>query len=99
MFSSSLEDRKKLASEIGRACREVGFFYAKNHNVSRKSIDGVFKAVEEFFNLPLEEKMQCHTHLSPVLRGYEPLYETNLDGKTASKGGKPLPFFLSLIHI
>ena len=86
MFSSSLKERQQLASQVGKACRGVGFFYAQNHNVPEALISRTFKAVEDFFRLPLEEKMQCHIHKSPALRGYEPLFETRLDPN--SKGGR-----------
>ncbi|KAI3691736.1 hypothetical protein L6452_31538 [Arctium lappa] len=39
------------------ACRDWGFFQLINHGVS-KSIDAMKKVIEEFFNLPLEEKMK-----------------------------------------
>lgn len=36
VFSPDLDVRKKLATEIGRAVREVGFFYAVNPPVATK---------------------------------------------------------------
>jgi isopenicillin N synthase-like dioxygenase len=86
MFSEKLEDRKKVAAEVGKACREVGFFYAQNHSLSDETINKTFTAVEKFFALPLEEKMEVHIHKSKVVRGYEPLFETKMDPN--SKGGK-----------
>ncbi|KIW99318.1 uncharacterized protein Z519_00981 [Cladophialophora bantiana CBS 173.52] len=84
IFSSSLEDRKKVASEVGQACREVGFFYAENHNIPDEVIDQTFAAVKKFFDLSHEEKMEVHIHKSKALRGYEPLFETKMEG--AGKG-------------
>lgn len=86
MFSESLEERKKVAAEIGRASREVGFFYAQNHSLSNELVKETFDAVEKFFALPLEDKMEVHIHKSNVVRGYEPLFETKMDPN--SKGGK-----------
>ncbi len=88
MFSESLEERKKVASEIGKASREVGFFYAQNHNISDGLVKQTFDAVEKFFALPLEDKMEVHIHKSNVVRGYEPLFETKMDPN--SKGGKSI---------
>lgn len=86
MFSDSLEDRKKVAAEVAKAAREVGFFYAQNHSVTDETVNNTFDAVKKFFALPLEDKMEVHIHKSSVVRGYEPLYETKLDPN--SKGGK-----------
>lgn len=88
MFSQSLEERKMLAAEVSKACHDVGFFYAQNHSVGDEIIAKTFKAAEQFFALPLQDKMEVHIHKSKVLRGYEPLYETKLDPD--SKGG---PYF------
>ncbi|KAF2811381.1 Clavaminate synthase-like protein [Mytilinidion resinicola] len=52
MFSKHIEDRKKVAAEVGKACREVGFFYAKNHNVPDEVIANTFEAVKNFFAMP-----------------------------------------------
>jgi isopenicillin N synthase-like dioxygenase len=86
MFSDSLEERKKVAAEVGKASREVGFFYAQNHSVTEDTVTETFKAVERFFALPVEDKMEVHIHKSNVVRGYEPVFETKMDPN--SKGGK-----------
>ncbi|GAA6036217.1 hypothetical protein JCM8097_006841 [Rhodosporidiobolus ruineniae] len=85
LLSPNFEDRKALAEEIGKAVREVGFFYAHNveeAGVSRAVMDEVFAGMAEFFALPVEEKLKVHTHKSPAARGYEPLLETRADVKT-----------------
>lgn len=86
LFSSNVEDRKKVASEIGKACRTVGFFYAQNHSVPEDVIESTFEAIKGFFALPLEDKMEVHLHKNAALRGYEPVFETNLEG--AGRGGE-----------
>lgn len=86
LFSESIEDRKEVASRIGEACRTVGFFYAQNHSVPRDVIEGTFDAVKKFFALSHEEKMEVHLHKNAALRGYEPVFETNLEG--AGRGGE-----------
>ncbi|KAF1964783.1 Clavaminate synthase-like protein [Bimuria novae-zelandiae CBS 107.79] len=80
IFSPDLEDRKKVATQIGKACREVGFFYAQNHSVPSDLIEETFEAIKKFFALPREDKMEVHLHKNAALRGYEPLFETNLEG-------------------
>ncbi|GAA6015480.1 hypothetical protein JCM10207_008609 [Rhodosporidiobolus poonsookiae] len=83
LLSNSLDERRALASEIGKALREVGFFYAHNPpGVTREAMDGVFEGMAEFFSLPVEEKLKVHTHKSTAARGYEPLMETQADKST-----------------
>ncbi|KAK1430991.1 hypothetical protein QVD17_14167 [Tagetes erecta] len=50
------------------ACRDWGFFQLINHRVS-ETIDAMNKVTEEFFNLPLEEKMKC-AQLPNNIKGY-----------------------------
>ena len=85
LFSESVHDRRKVAQEIGTACKEVGFFYAENHDIPDKVIEETFDAVKKFFAMPIEDKMEVHLHKSKVLRGYEPLFETKMEG--TGKGG------------
>ena len=55
--STSLEEKKKTASELDRACRDVGFFYIKNHGVPKDMIDAMLVAARHFFeNATREER-------------------------------------------
>ncbi|GAA5867645.1 hypothetical protein JCM8547_001328 [Rhodosporidiobolus lusitaniae] len=84
LFSDNFDERKALADEIGKAVREVGFFYAHNPpGVEKGVMDAVFEGMTEFFALPVEEKMKVHTHKSTAARGYEPLKETRADVRTS----------------
>ncbi|KAF2786651.1 2OG-Fe(II) oxygenase [Melanomma pulvis-pyrius CBS 109.77] len=82
MFSSSLADRQELAGEIGAACRDVGFFFAVNHGVDDAVLDSTFEAMEKFFDLPTEVKMETHNKKSAKFRGYEAFLEGRLDPST-----------------
>ena len=82
MWSSSLEDRKAVAEEVGAAFREAGFMYAINHGISEGIQSRMFQVMKEFFDLPLEEKMKIHVNKSPAIKGYEALLETRLDEST-----------------
>ena len=85
MWSSSLEDRRSVALEVGSAFREAGFMYAINHGISKDLQDRTACVMREFFDLPLEEKMKIHVNNSPAIKGYEALLETRLDDTT--RGG------------
>ena len=82
MASSSLAARQAVADKVGKACSDVGFFYAQNHPVPQDVIDEAFEASKEFFSQPEEVKMENHIHKVPNFRGFEPLFETKLDPKT-----------------
>src|ERR1700739_2216894 len=56
-FNGSDSDKRHVAAEIGRACREVGFYIITGHGVPEAMVDGIDKAARDFFDLPLEEKM------------------------------------------
>ena len=68
-----LKSVRKTVKEIGNACKNVGFFYVKNHQIPQDHIDAVIPAMQEFFNLPIEEKMKIHIGKSDIFRGYTPL--------------------------
>ena len=64
---------RKTAKEIENACKNIGFFYVKNHQIPKNHLDAVILVMQEFFNLPEEEKMKIHIGNSDVFRGYTPL--------------------------
>lgn len=55
--SSTEEIKKQTAKELDRACRDVGFFYLKNHGVPKEMIDAMLMAARFFFeNATPDEK-------------------------------------------
>jgi len=68
MSSSSIDDRKALAKEVGAAFKDSGFLYAANHGISEVLQEDLSRVVREFFDLPLEEKMQVRDILDCVYR-------------------------------
>ena len=61
---------RALASEIGRAARETGFFSVVNHGIEPDLIAAVFSHAEAFFAQPLEAKERVGIALSPAYRGF-----------------------------
>ncbi|KAK8647990.1 hypothetical protein V6N13_128754 [Hibiscus sabdariffa] len=55
----SVSGTEKLASEIGKACQEWGFFQVINHGVPLESRNRVEKVAKAFFDLPIEEKRKA----------------------------------------
>lgn len=64
----------------------MGFFYAENHDIPDDVIEETFDTIKKFFAMPMEDKMDVHLHKSAALRGYEPLFETKMEG--TGRGGK-----------
>lgn len=79
-------DLEKLVAEIKDACMRVGFFVIKNHGIDWSIVEATFTALEEFFGLPLQTKMEYHQSKSPSFMGYEEPYYTNVD--RLKKGGR-----------
>ncbi|KAF2134040.1 Clavaminate synthase-like protein [Dothidotthia symphoricarpi CBS 119687] len=82
IYSDKLSDREELASEVGAACRDVGFFYAVNHGVDEKMLEDTLDALKKYFALPTEVKMETHNQKTEKFRGYEAFLEGKLDQST-----------------
>lgn len=64
-------DRARVAAELDKACREVGFVQILGHGIPATVIDGLTAAIDAFFALPLEEKKRYQTPPG-INRGYSP---------------------------
>ncbi len=70
--------REEVAAEIGKAAREVGFFYISGAGIDDGLFERMLAATKEFFALPVEEKMRSYIGLSKCHRGYVPSGEEGL---------------------
>ncbi|XP_006366938.2 flavonol synthase/flavanone 3-hydroxylase-like [Solanum tuberosum] len=64
-------DKQRLSTihAISSACAQWGFFRVTNHGIEVSLIDEMLRVVEEFFNLPLEEKMRyCSENVMDPVR-------------------------------
>ncbi len=77
--SSVLEERRAIAWEIHKACRDVGFFYVDNHGGPEALIANQLEAARNFFDLPTAAKMMIDIAKSAAMRGYEPMAIQALD--------------------
>lgn len=82
-------DEAAVAREIHKACRTIGFFTVKNHGVDPALMASAFRAAEEFFALPFEEKMALDMKRSPANAGYEPLGAQKLDSQDPDAPAAP----------
>ncbi len=69
----TLKEIEKTVMAIKNACRNVGFFYVKNHGIPEDHLQAVFSNIKDFFDLPLQEKMKIHMGKSQIFRGYTPI--------------------------
>lgn len=65
LAGDDLARRQAVADAIGRAAREVGFFYITGHGIDPALIAGVREAAKQIFALPMEEKMNYYTSATP----------------------------------
>src|ERR1700727_985131 len=47
---------RRIAAELGRACREVGFFYVRNHGVPAALLAGMFASAAALFAEPRQRQ-------------------------------------------
>jgi isopenicillin N synthase-like dioxygenase len=73
----------RIAKEIGTACRDIGFFYVRNHGIPQNLMNGVFDVAKEFFSQPLDGKQAISIAKSKHNRGYAGVSSERLDSKNA----------------
>ncbi len=78
-FSSDPADCRDVAAAIRAACRDIGFFYVKNHGVPQAALDDILNLARSFFALSDTEKRKADIRNSPCARGYEGLTAQTLD--------------------
>jgi isopenicillin N synthase-like dioxygenase len=87
-LSGKRRDRESVAAEIGRACREWGFFYAAGHGIDGDLISGLEQASREFFDRELPAKLQIlMAHGGKAWRGYFPVGGELTSGRPDLKEG------------
>ena len=64
-FAGTPDGKRRVADQIGRACRDVGFYVIVGHGVDPTLIDQVEAVSREFFDFPVAEKMRLHVGNSP----------------------------------
>jgi isopenicillin N synthase-like dioxygenase len=81
-------DEGRPADEIGKACRDTGFFYIAGHGVSEELRGRLDRLARRFFALDLGEKMKIRMELGGrAWRGYFPVGGELTSGKPDMKEG------------
>ncbi|KAL8139714.1 hypothetical protein V2J09_005735 [Rumex salicifolius] len=61
LIDLSQPDRSLTIRQIHDACQKFGFFQVINHGVKKDAVEAMINMAEEFFNLPVEEKMKLYS--------------------------------------
>ncbi len=69
-LSGDPERKRNFVEELGKAYEEVGFVAVKNHGVPDELIADLYKYVQQFFSLPLEQKRKYEDPVLAGQRGY-----------------------------
>jgi len=67
------DDRRRVASAVDAACREIGFFAITGHGVPAPLVDDLRRRAHAFFALPLDEKLTSKHPVAGTNRGYHPV--------------------------
>src|SRR5258706_14949549 len=70
LYSGDADNLQLVASQIGNACRGIGFFYVKNHAVEDSLLKSAFQKAAELFALDTPRKEAVSMLRSPHNRGY-----------------------------
>ncbi|GFS35149.1 hypothetical protein Acr_00g0038110 [Actinidia rufa] len=61
LTSGDPHQRSKVIQDIDKSCQEWGFFMLVNHGVPESLMKAVLNGCNDFFNLPMEEKLEFAT--------------------------------------
>jgi isopenicillin N synthase-like dioxygenase len=76
-------ERRRVAEELGRAAREVGFAQVTGHGIPEETFEAMLAATKRFFALPVDRKMEVYIGNSGNHRGYVPVGEEIFAGATS----------------
>ena len=79
LYGSDKAAIEKTATQIGEACRGIGFFYIKGHALSADDIATLFATSHDFFAQPEDAKKQVEISSTTGNRGYVPMRGEALD--------------------
>lgn len=72
-------------AQLREAAHAVGFFQIVNYGAAPSQVDDLFGVMKEFFNLPLEKRLELDNRNSPHFRGYARLGTEVTRGRADSR--------------
>lgn len=86
LYNTSPEANATLAQNLIDVIRTKGFFYVTNYGISQSAVDRQFGLGQQFYELPLEEKLKYEPDLdSGDYNGYRPAGRRFLSGGLKDK--------------
>jgi isopenicillin N synthase-like dioxygenase len=83
-FLSGDESKKQaFVAELGKAYEEVGFVAVKNHGIPDDLIQDLYRHVQEFFSMPIDEKKKYEVPGLAGQRGYTSFGKEHAKGSDA----------------
>ena len=80
-LSDDPKRKQKFVNEIGSAYEEIGFVSLKNHFLSDRLVEELYRQVKAFFALPVEEKLKYEIEGLGGQRGYVSFGKEHAKGK------------------
>lgn len=77
----------EIAEQVRDTYTSVGFAYLVNHGISEMLIEGVFRAAQQFHDLPLDQKLKIRQN--KFFRGFMPQSSSRFELSTLGKAIKP----------
>ncbi|KAL5360561.1 Clavaminate synthase-like protein [Aspergillus floccosus] len=78
-INGTLEERKTLATQVGAAAENTGFFYIRNHGISEELIDSALHQAKAFFAQSQDKKEVITFRNSEMSSGYHGLGSTQIN--------------------
>lgn len=82
-LSKDTEKKRDFVQNIGKAYEEIGFVAVKNHGISDNLIADLYRYVQQFFSLPLEQKKNYEIKGLAGQRGYTSFGKEHAKGSEA----------------
>ena len=82
-LSGDTEKKNRFVQNLGKAYEEIGFVAVKNHGIADELIAGLYKHVQQFFSLPLEQKKNYEIKGLAGQRGYTSFGKEHAKGSEA----------------
>lgn len=82
-LSGDQEMKNRFVQQLGRAYEEIGFVAVKNHGITEALIADLYRYVQQFFSLPLEQKRQYEIKDLAGQRGYTSFGKEHAKGSEA----------------
>ena len=82
-LSGDTVKKHDFVQQLGKAYEEIGFVAVKNHGISDELISDLYKYVQQFFSLPLEQKKNYEIKGLAGQRGYTSFGKEHAKGSEA----------------